>query len=151
MLRRVENRPSRVRGTWPLSNPQLRRTMNKSCLSAIAGALFSASLVFAQAGGGAAGGSSMGGTMGGMSGSNPGGSPTSPGSSLPDRSTHPDGSLRGNSRSGGLEGNGSDDPTNADPNSTLPRDRSMDPHGRGATGSSPAGSEGDSSDRDTGR
>ena len=46
--------------------------MNKTWLSAMAGVLFSASLLFAQAGGGAAAGSSMGGTTRGMGGTGPG-------------------------------------------------------------------------------
>jgi hypothetical protein len=56
---------------------------------------------------------------------------------MPDRSADPDdGSLGGNSRTGRLNDSGSDDGTATDPNSTLPRARTMDDdRTRGSMGS----------------
>jgi hypothetical protein len=110
--------------------------MNKTGLSAMVGVLLSASLLFAQAGGTA--GSSVGGTTGGMSGSGPGGSPNNPNSpTMPDRSLNPDdGSLGGNSPTGRLNGNGSDDGAATDPSLALPSDRGLDDdRTRGSLGS----------------
>jgi hypothetical protein len=125
--------------------------MSKTYLYAIAGLVFSTSLSFAQPGGGT-GGSLMGGTAGGATGSMSGGG-TGSGSSAPDRSMDPDGSVGGNSRTGRLNGNGSDDESATDPNSTLPRDRSMDDRSQSSmgSGSGDSDSEPNSSARSMGR
>jgi hypothetical protein len=56
-----------------------------------------------------------------------------------------DGSLGGNSRTGRLNGNGSDDGTATDPNSTLPGNRSTDEGPRGSMGSGSGDSDDESS------
>jgi hypothetical protein len=91
--------------------------MNPAWLSAVTGIVLSASLVFAEAG---AGGSPS--------------HPIAPG--LPDHSGGSDGgSLGGDSRSGRLDGRGSDDGTATDPTSTLPHGGRMnDERTRGSTG-----------------